>query len=183
MAYTLLWWVCILGFLSGNEPPPSGPEGPEPVSIPAPPGLTPSVTLGALEVIGVGAGVEGHMGAYATMAVGVSIPIAGPLALIPSVGLEFCPEFGNWGGTFYLTFSVLLHEGQGFLVTLDPYVGLIHDAVPGEGAFEHNFLLGGGAGVSLAVGRTTFSPSLGVYADVEGEGVVLAPTFLFSVSF
>jgi len=172
--------LVMLGFLVSLVPAPARTEGPN--SEP-PPGVTPAVTIGVLEVVGASHGIE-HFGIYSTLGFSATVPLHGPWAIIPSVGLEFSPEFGNWGGTFYLTLDRVIHEGRRVIVTLDPYVGLIHDAAPdGSGDFEHSFLAGAGVGPSFVIGRTTLSPSVGVYANLETGDVVVSPTLLFSVSF
>ncbi len=152
-------------------------------SAPGAPPLTPSVFIGALEVIGVSDGVE-HFGVYPTFGLGLLVPLWGPWSLIPSLGLEFCPELGNWGGTFVLTLDRLIHQGKRLIVTLDPYLALIHDAVPdGEGGFSHDVYAGAGLGPGFTSGKITLSPSLAVLVHLKTGDVVLSPTVLFSVPF
>lgn len=151
-------------------------------SAPARAELTPSVYLGMLEAIGTEG--EAHLGVYATMGVGLTIPLGETKwALIPQVGFEMAPEFGNWGATFFLVVDRLIYEGKAFALALDPYVGLIHDALPdGTGGFDHAAFLGGGVGPTLILGKVALAPSLGIYGDVESGAVVLNPTLLFIVN-
>ena len=144
--------------------------------------LTPSVYLGMLEAIGTEG--EAHLGIYATLGAGLTIPLNDRWALIPQVGFEMAPEFGNWGATMFLVLDRLIYEAKSWTLTLDPYVGLIHDALPdGTGGFAHTAYLGGGVGPSFIFGKLTLAPSLGVYGDVKSGAVVLNPTLLFIVSF
>jgi hypothetical protein len=174
----LLLTICSLISLSLPSPAQDAAQEPAPPA----PTITPSMFVGALETVGLKDGVH-HLGVYATLGFSLNIPLSPTWSLIPSLGLEFAPEFGDWGGTLFLTAERLLSEGATLLL-LDLFVGVVHDAVPdGSGDFSHHAFPGAGVGLAIVLGKITLAPSVALYIGSDGEGLALTPTLLASVPF
>jgi len=145
--------------------------------------VQPFLTAGLVEVIGLGTPPQ-HLGLYVTVSLDVGIVLSEEWMLIPSFGFEFAPEFGNWGGTFFLILDRFLAETGGVVLTLEPQLGLLHDAAPLEdGGFDHALYLAGALGLAVITERATVIPQVGVSTGLAGEGWALFPTLLFSVPF
>jgi hypothetical protein len=143
----------------------------------------PVLVVGVFEALGVAATPQ-HYGTYATVMGGAIIPVDQTLTLIPMGGLTFCPEFGNWGIAGFLVFDLYLTEHNGVILTLEPFVSVVHDAVPdGYGGFDHALYVGGGIGPTFVFPRFILSPNVGFYVDPKSGVAIMTPTFLFSVPF
>ncbi len=144
--------------------------------------VQPALTVGLLELIGVSPEVT-HLGVYVTTSVDVSIKLDDTWTLIPSVGFEFAPELGNWGGVFLLIVDYVLAELGRVALALEPQVGLIHDAAPVEDGFEHHLFVAAGVGLAVVTERFLVIPQVLASVGTDGEGWAVAPTVLFSVPF
>jgi hypothetical protein len=103
--------------------------------------------------------------------------------VIPSLGFEFCPEFGNWGGTLYVIADRFLAKLGNTTVTVQAKLGVLHDALPADEGFEHGFFASFGAGTALVTPHGTWLPGVTANVGLAGEGWSLSPTLLFSVPF
>jgi hypothetical protein len=125
-----------------------------------------SANAGAIEVVGEPGG--DHLGVYPYIAVSQLIP-AGKVALIPSLGVEWSPEFGHWGFVPALTADWSLGR-----VGLDLNVALIHDQQDhhwGDAAF----LAGGGPGMSIYLGKWTVSSYVSWFSGLNVSGGAVVP--------
>ncbi len=145
--------------------------------------VKPALTVGLLEVVGLHPEV-GHFGLYVATSVDLLVPLDQDWTLIPSLGFEFAPEFGNWGGTFFLSLDRFLTKLGDVVVTLQPQLGVIHDAMPdGEGGFSHTLYLCAGGGLGLVTNRGAWLPHILVNYDLRSGAWSLSPLLLFSVTF
>jgi hypothetical protein len=113
-----------------------------------------------------------HYAAYGYVAVTLPIPTGWhELYVIPGLGFEVAPEVSRGGGLAALTFERML----GTRVAGDLIVSLVHDQerLDFDGAL---FSLGLGAGVSIAVGDFSLSPSCYVYRVLGSPDWSFAPT-------
>jgi hypothetical protein len=133
------------------------------------PALAADVALnaGVLEVAGLPGPV--HVGLYPNVAVSVAVP-AGPVTLIPSLGLEWAPALGRGGFVAVVTADWALHPRVG----LDVMLALIHD-MPGLAFARSDLFAGGGVGCSLFFGRLTVSPFVALFAGLVTPGLSLVP--------
>ncbi|MFP6683243.1 MAG: hypothetical protein VB934_00960, partial [Polyangiaceae bacterium] len=114
----------------------------------------------------------------------ISFVIDEKWTLITSSGFEFAPENGHWGLTQFVIVDRLITEIGSVAVTLEPQVGLIHDAAPlVSGGFAHSIFPSAGIGVAFVTKRGTWIPQLIGSIGTQGEGVSIAPTLLYSVGF
>ena len=125
------------------------------------------LNAGAIEVVGLEDGV--HYGVYPYA--GLSLALETEYALvIPGVGVEWAPEFGRWGfvGTLVADFPVLDWLGADVLLTF------IHDQHNNEWS-EALYYFGLGGGVTFVFGQLTVSPSVSVFAPLNGSGWSFVP--------
>jgi hypothetical protein len=145
-------------------------------------GVKPAITVGAFELVGLSPDTA-HLGVYVALSLDVLVPLDADWMIIPSFGFEFCPEFGNWGGTFYLIADRFLTQLGSTTLTVQGKVGLLHDALPGADGFEHDLYLSFGAGTAIITAHGTWLPSVTANVGLAGQGWSLSPTLLFSVPF
>jgi len=113
-----------------------------------------------------------HYAVYAY--VGVTLPIATgwhELYVIPGLMFELAPEVSRGGGVATLTFE----RAVSARVAADLIVSLVHDQ-PGLAFDESLFSFGLGAGVSIAVGEWSLSPSCSFYRVLDSPDWSVAPT-------
>ncbi len=145
--------------------------------------VQPALTIGALELINL-EGDPRHLGTYVTLSLDLTIALNETWALIPSLGFELAPEFGNWGGFFYFIVDRYLTTWGDVIITLDPQLGIIHDALAdGSGGFSHAYFASAGIGVSFITSRGLIIPQVTVNYGLDGEGWSISPTLPFSVPF
>ncbi|OGQ90741.1 MAG: hypothetical protein A2289_26100 [Deltaproteobacteria bacterium RIFOXYA12_FULL_58_15] len=158
-------------------------ETAEPTVKTEPPGICPVVIVGALETVGVSPDIA-HYGVYVSVGFGLNIPLNQDWMLIPSVAIEFSPEFGAWGGTAFLAVDRFMTQVGDVVLTFEPQVGLVHDAVPdGQGGFVHALYLAAGAGFAVVTHHGALIPQLVVTYGFDSSAISLVPTLLFSVPF
>jgi len=144
--------------------------------------IKPALTAGLVELIGVPE--PAHLGLYINVMLDVGIQLNPDWMLIPSVGIEFAPDNGHWGGTFFLIVDRYLTEVGGLTLTLEPQLGLIHDAGPdGDGGFDHAYFLAGGVGLAIIAKRFMWIPQIIASWGTQGEGWAISPVLFFSVPF
>lgn len=123
--------------------------------------------LGAIEVVGVPDGT--HLGVYPYA--GASLVIPGKdVTLIPGLSIEWSPDESRWGFVATGTADIALTPRLGF----DINVSLIHDQA-GTSFGDALFFLGAGPGVSIFVGRYTFSPYISLFKGLNVSGWALVP--------
>jgi hypothetical protein len=126
-----------------------------------------ALDVGAIEVIGTSHG--NHYGVYPYVGVSLVAP-AGPITLLPTVSVEWSPEFDRWGFVGALIGDYALTDRLG----VDGMLVLLHDQA-GTDWDEAAFYLGVGAGVSVFVGKLTISPSLGLYRALDVDAWTFVP--------
>ncbi len=126
-----------------------------------------ALNAGVLEV----AGLPGptHLGLYPNVAVSLAVP-AGPLTVIPSLGVEWAPELGRGGLVATVTADWALNSRVG----LDLQLALIHD-MPGLDFGRSELFGGGGVGCSLFFGRLAVSPFVALFVGLGSGGLSLVP--------
>jgi hypothetical protein len=126
-----------------------------------------ALNAGAIEVVGVPDPT--HLGVYPYVGVSTLVPTE-HVAIIPSLAIEWSPEFSRWGFVASVAADYSLTPRLG----LDVNVTLIHDQ--GGGAFgDAAFFLGAGPGISVFVGRTTISPYLSAFHGLNVSGWSIVP--------
>ncbi len=110
-----------------------------------------------------------HGGVYLSTGVSLAFPL-GPVALVPSLALEWSFDQGRGGLVLGATADLPLNGRVG----LDLSVFLAHDQ-PGLRFRESVFLIGAAPGVSFYLGKWTLSPSIGVYAGLSTPGLSIVP--------
>lgn len=126
-----------------------------------------ALNAGVLEVAGLPGPV--HVGLYPNVAVSVAVP-AGPVTLIPSLGVEWAPELGRGGFVAVVTADLALNTRVG----LDVELALIQD-MPGLAFAKSDLFAGGGVGCSLFFGRLTVSPFVAFFLGLVTPGLSLVP--------
>jgi hypothetical protein len=126
-----------------------------------------AVAAGIAEDISVPAAA--HEGAYSYAAVAVVIP-AGPVAVVPSVGVEYAPDTGHWGFIGTVVVDTPITRSVGF----DVIVSGGHDQ-PGSRWHEAAFAAGGGIGLSITTRHAVISPSVCMFADVGTGELSITP--------
>jgi len=144
------------------------------------PALTPALTVGVVELVGVAAPPV-HLGVYGMVSLDLLIPLSDKWMLIPSNGFEFAPENGHWGGFSFLILDTPIAEFGDTLLTLEPQVGLIHDAAPTGSGFDHAFFPTVGLGAAFNTPYASWVPTLTTSVGLKGEGVSQGFLLLFSV--
>jgi hypothetical protein len=146
------------------------------------PVVKPFLVTGLVEVVGL-APVQ-HLGLYATVAVDVGFVLSDDWMVLPSIGFEFAPENGHWGGTFFLIVDRYVAKAGGVVITLEPQIGILHDAAPrAGGGFDHAFFGSAALGVAFITDHFAVIPQLGASVGLAGEGWSISPMVLFSVPF
>ena len=126
-----------------------------------------AANLGVIEVVGEPGTT--HLGVYPY--VGASYVIPGKdVTLIPGLSIEWSPDQARWGFVASGTGDIALSSRLGF----DINVSLIHDQSGAE-LGDAIFLLGGGPGLSIFVGRYTVSPYVSVFKGINVSGWAIVP--------
>lgn len=126
-----------------------------------------AANLGVIEVVDVPS--TNHLGIYPY--VGASYVIPGDkLTIIPGLAVEWSPDESRWGFVATATGDIALTPRLGF----DINVSLIHDQAGGE-LGDAIYLVGAGPGLSIFVGRYTFSPYVSVFKALNVSGWSLVP--------
>jgi hypothetical protein len=131
-----------------------------------------AINAGAVEVVGLPE--RNHIGLYPYL--GVSLAFVLPkVVLIPELTVEASPDSARWGFVLTLVADFAVHKRIG----IDVDVTLLHDQ-PGAEFGAAEFLLGGGGGFSVFLGRWTVSPYLNVFRDLSVAGWALVPGINFA---
>jgi hypothetical protein len=134
-----------------------------------------AANVGAIEVLEVPG--PKHLGVYPY--VGVSLAFNhDKFLLIPSLSVEFSPEFGHWGFVASCLVDFPLTDAFG----VDAFLTLIHDQ-PGLHFRESAFFLELGAGVTFLLGKLLISPNIGVGRGLNVEGWSVIPGVNFAYIF
>jgi hypothetical protein len=131
-----------------------------------------AINAGAVEVVGLPE--RNQIGLYPYLGVSLAFPLR-HVTLIPELTVEASPDAGRWGFVLTLVADFAVHQRLG----LDVDVTLLHDQ-PGDDFGAAEFLLGGGVGFSVFLGKWTVSPYLNVFADLSVAGWALVPGINFS---
>jgi len=91
---------------------------------------------------------------------------------IPALAIEWSPDESRWGFVATGTADIALSPRLGF----DINVSVIHDQA-GTNFGDAIFLVGAGPGVSIFVGRYTFSPYVSLFKGIDVSGWSLVPGF------
>lgn len=125
------------------------------------------LNVGAIEVLALPGPV--HAGVYP--ALGVSLAFATEhVVWIPSLSLEWSPEFGRGG----LVASVVADFPLSSQLGLDVSLTLIHDQ-PGFEVRRSDLFLGLGGGCSVFLGKWTLSPFVGLFYGLTTPGWSVVP--------
>lgn len=135
----------------------------------------PSVSVGASENIGLSEG--DHQGFYPSVMAGLGFE-AGPVILVPSVGIEGCAELGRWGflGAFVVDVPVSDHLG------IDLAAQVAHDQEGGDWD-EAVFAVGGGMGATVYLGPWSVSPMVSLLGVPGEPGLFLSPSVSVGYTF
>lgn len=125
------------------------------------------LNAGAIEVVGLEDGA--HYGVYPYAGLSLALD-TGYALVIPGVGVEWAPEFSRWGfvGTLVADFQVLDWLG------VDVLINFIHDQETNKWS-EALYYFGLGGGVTFVCGQFTVSPSVSVFAPLNGSGWSFVP--------
>ena len=125
-----------------------------------------ALNVGALEARAL---PDDHIGVYPFVAVSDEREL-GPFIVLPSVGVEWCPETAHWG--FIAT--VVADYPIGEVTGLDLLATLIHDQ-DGVGFDDALFLLGVGPGLSITIEPLVVSPFVFFYKLLNAPGFSWSP--------
>jgi hypothetical protein len=143
----------------------------EAAEAPPPAKVQPALTVGLMELVGL-ANPPPHLGLFVLASLDLLIPLNENWTLIPSNGFEFAPDNQNWGGFSFLIFDRVLTEKNGTLITIEPQLGIVHNAVPlGDGKFDHAFYPTAGVGFAFIGAKHTWIPTLTTSVGLKGEGL------------
>ena len=146
----------------------------------AAPKVEPALTVGVMELLGI-ASPPPHLGFFVLASLDLLIPLNDNWTLIPSNGFEFAPDNQNWGGFSFLIFDRYLTEKGGTTITIEPQIGVVHNAVPlGGGKFAHAIYPTAGVGFAFIGEKHTWIPTLTTSVGLQGEG--LSQGFIFYYS-
>lgn len=142
--------------------------------------VTPALTVGVMELVGI-ASPPPHLGFFLLASLDLLIPLNDNWTLIPSNGFEFAPDNQNWGGFSFLIFDRFLAERGGTTITIEPQIGVVHNAVPlGGGKFEHAIYPTAGIGFAFIGEKHTLIPTLTTSVGLKGEGLSQGIIFYYS---
>lgn len=133
------------------------------------------LSVGAFEAIEVPDAA--HLGAYPYVAASLAVPV-GDVALIPGLGIEYSPDASRWGVVASLVLDVPLTKR----FAADVIVAAAHDQAGWQWS-DAILLAGGGVGVSITTEHVVISPSVCVFAALDGSGWSLVPGVSFAHVF
>jgi hypothetical protein len=135
----------------------------------------PSVSVGASENVGLDDGE--HYGFYPAV-MGALAFEAGPVVLVPAVGVEGCAELGAWGFIGSFAVDVPVHDHVG----IDVAAMVVHDQ-EGDAWDEATVSIGGGLGASVFLDQWSISPMVAVFGVPGEPGLILSPSLTVSYTF
>jgi hypothetical protein len=151
----------------------------EPLEKP-PPKVEPALTFGVMELVGI-ASPPPHLGFFVMASLDLLIPLNDNWTLIPSNGFEFAPDNQNWGGFSFLIFDRFLTEKGGTTITIEPQIGVVHNAIPlGAGKFAHAIYPTAGVGFAFIGEKHTWIPTVTTSVGLQGEGLSQGLIFYYS---
>lgn len=148
------------------------------------PAVLPYLTVGGLELVGVTGG-PAHLGFFGMAQVDLLVPLkAEGWTFISSTGFEMAPDNGNWGFYQFIVLDRVLGQAGSTVITIEPQVGLVHNAVPLTEGFNHAVYPTAGLGFAVltqeGVGPAII-PTVTASYGLQGEGLSLAVMVLYSV--
>lgn len=113
-----------------------------------------------------------HLGLFVLGSLDLLIPVNEDWTIILSNGAEFAPDNLNWGGFSFVIFDRFIAERAGTTITIEPQLGIVHNAVPiGGREFSHALYPTAGVGVALIGENHTWIPTTTTSVGLQGEGL------------
>ena len=142
-----------------------------PLEEPTPKKVQPALTVGVMELFGI-ASPPPHLGLFVLASLDLLIPMNDNWTFIVLNGFEFAPDNQNWGGFSFLILDRVIAETEKTVITIEPQVGIVHNAVPlGGGSFAHALYPSAGVGVALIGEKHTWIPTITTSVGLQGEGL------------
>ena len=149
------------------------------------PSVLPYLSVGGIELIQVAPGGPARLGFFAMMQLDLLFPVGDSRwTLISSSGFEMAPENGNWGFYQFVVFDYQLSQVGSTVVTLEPQMGLVHNAVPSENEISHALYPTVGIGMAFLSKEGAgpgIIPTVTASHGLQGEGLSMGAMALFTV--
>jgi len=135
----------------------------------------PSISVGASENVTLTDGE--HAGFYPSVMVGLGFE-AGPVEIVPALGVEGCAELGTWGFLGAVVVDIPVHEYVG----IDLAAQVAHDQEGGDwdGAV---LAVGGGVGASFYLDPWSISPMVSLLGIPGEPGLFISPSISVGYTF
>jgi hypothetical protein len=135
----------------------------------------PSISLGASENVTLTDGE--HAGFYPSVMAGLGFE-AGPVVIVPALGVEGCAELGRWGFLGAVVVDVPVHDYVG----IDVAAQIAHDQ-EGDDWDGAVFAVGGGVGASFYLDPWSISPMVSLLGVPGEPGLFISPSISVGYTF